>query len=315
MSGWALRLGALGLGLGLLAGAELGLARFAPVGSRMDLFPVHGVDGAVALGEVLDLDRFLDGAWVLFDRDRRLFWRLKPQLDLEASGFSLAPDAPPWHIRTGPEGRRLAASGAALVAMGDSSTFGWGVDDPASWPALAGAVNLAVPGYSSAQGLVQARAELPALAPSAVVLAFGANDGHFTPWPDHELLASRQTALGGVTWWVSGLQLVSRLRNLVYPIRMGAVMSQHQVGRTRPRVTPEELAGNLRDIAEVAGGAEVLLLDVCTRREYRKAMESLAEAQGYGMIAYEGDTLDGCHPDAAGHRWIAAAVTGALSGD
>src|SRR5690606_17281214 len=59
-------------------------------------------------------------------------WRLRPDLDQELDG--------PWRVTSNAEGfrgpREYGPRGPVRVAaVGDSWTFGWGVDDEDAWPA------------------------------------------------------------------------------------------------------------------------------------------------------------------------------------
>lgn len=304
-----LRLGAVLLGLSVLVLCEVVLRVVAPhSGARMELFPMHGADGVPYLRERVEVDRFLDGAWELFLRDRALGWRLRPGVRLDASGLSLAPGAAAWSVRIDAQGRRHSGvESSTVLALGDSSVFGWGVDDLDAFPALLPqpALNLGVPGHSSAQGLVVARRSLPRHRPDAIVLAFGANDGHFTAQPDAHWMAQRASVAGGLAFHLMGLQLAIHTRNLVHELRLARAVQQHDSGDSGPRVSPGRFADNLRAIAALVPDARVVLLDVCARTEYGEQMVALADAWGYGLVRYKGPTVDGCHPSVDGHRWIA----------
>jgi len=148
---------------------------------------------------------FLSRYYELFQWDRFLFYRLRPERRLDMID-PLAPGAAEgranWTVETNAEGFRgaeFAPSPAAgrhrIVSLGDSSTFGWGVPADEAYPArlreaLAREIgwpeervevlNLGVPGYSSFQGQVLLQRTGLALHPEAVTWGFGANDGAFT---------------------------------------------------------------------------------------------------------------------------------------
>ncbi len=315
----AVRGGALLLGLGILLVVELGLRALAPLpGSRLDLFALHGADGAEALRESVDLDDFLDRAWTVFQRDRLLLWRVRSDLALAAGGPGLVPGAAPWRLHTDARGRRVDPDGPTgalrVVALGDSSVFGWGVDDDAVFVAglPAETFNLAVPGYSAVQGLALAKQELVELAPDMLLLGFGANDGHMTDTTDAAALAARRGARGRVSFALSGLQLVARLRDLLQPVRLWLAAGALRRGDLQPRVNPLSYADALRRIASLAPDARVVLVGICERGEYREQLRRLQREDGAAVIAYDGDTLDGCHPDAVGHALLAREVAALL---
>lgn len=311
------RAAALLLSLAAVTATELTLHAVAPIaGTRSELYPLHGARGARHLSERMDLGAFLDAAWTLIERDRDRGWRVRASLNLEASSLSLNETPTVWRVRTNARGWRHPdddAPAGGVVALGDSSVFGWGVNDDEAWPRLLGrpAVNLGVPGYSSAQGLRQAREALPGLDPVVLALSYGANDGHFTPSTDEALLSARDTAVGGLAWRLSGLQLVSRIRDGLYPYRMRQLEQQYAEQGLTLRVAPDRYADNLKAIAALAPRARVVLVDICARHEYRHIMSTLAVSEGWPLVEYRGDTLDGCHPTPEGHEQLARSIEAA----
>src|SRR5690606_12738629 len=145
-----------------------------------------------------------------------LFFRLRPDAHLELVDV-MAPEAvrerTRWSVHTNGRGFRTpafedrpAAGVLRIVALGDSSTFGWGVEHFAAWPerlrsALARrwnlprgrieVINLGVPGYSSFQGRVLLERTALGLAPDLVVWSYLANDGAATGESDAEAYARR----------------------------------------------------------------------------------------------------------------------------
>ena len=104
-------------------------------------------------------------------------WALRPDLSTAFQGAPLHTDA---------RGRRVDPEGPAgagrIHVLGDSLTFGWGVGDAEAWPVqlqrLLGekVENLAVPGYTTWQGLRVADEEVLAADPRVVLIAYGVND-------------------------------------------------------------------------------------------------------------------------------------------
>src|SRR5690606_40298619 len=102
-------------------------------------------------------------------------------------------------VTTGAHGERApgwdaarAAAGVRVLALGDSCTFGRGVPDEATWPARlearlraagrdAAVFNAGVEGYDTAQELEVLRRRAPLVRPTAVVVAWLANDAHGRP--------------------------------------------------------------------------------------------------------------------------------------
>ena len=91
-----------------------------------------------------------------------------PDVHIDAGGLRITGDAP--------------ASGAPLLAVGDSYTYGEEVKDAETWPAhlqqLTGrrVLNAGVAGYGFDQIVLRAEKLVPALSPSAVVVSFIADD-------------------------------------------------------------------------------------------------------------------------------------------
>jgi lysophospholipase L1-like esterase len=159
----------------------------------------------------------------LYEWDRYLFFRLRPDVDLELLDVMAPPalrERTRWSVHTNERGFRTApfadrpAPGTTRVAvLGDSSTFGWGVEAFEAYPArLQGelaarwgipperieVLNLGVPGYSSFQGRVLLeRVALP-LAPDVVVWSYLSNDGAVTGQDDAATYAQRLGPTGAL---------------------------------------------------------------------------------------------------------------------
>lgn len=303
----------LAIALGLLLGLE-GTARLLPVADDPSrLFSLYGANGYAMISQLPDATAFLSGAHRLLEPDEALLWRLRPGLEMDAASLSLG-EPRAWQVAISADGRRLpAAASSEVVALGDSCTFGWGVDGEESWPAQLGAVNLGVPGYSSVQGAAVAARELATSSPPVIIAAFGANDGHAVSIGDAERLEGRQTAVGRLRHQVAQLALVTRIRAARFPRWAAGQVEDWRAGLSGVRVTPPRYRQALSDIRDRA--EHLVLLDVCARDEYRAVMAELSEADGVSLVRYAdlgGETLDGCHPTPQGHRSIAEAIEALL---
>ena len=109
--------------------------------------------------------------------DAELFWKLQPGLANESLFGRMEPFPPMrFSVSTDEHGRRsmppVAGARSTVLFLGDSCTFGLGVDDDETYPAqvqqqLAGAqvINAGVPGYTAYQGDVLLRKIGPELRP------------------------------------------------------------------------------------------------------------------------------------------------------
>ncbi len=154
-----------------------------------------------------------------------------------------------------------------IIALGDSNTFGWAVDDGANWPSqlqrlFTGShkgvevINAGVWGYSSFQGLRRLKEILP-FNPDLVLVSFGGNDAHQVLVPDAE--------------YVKRHDRIERLARLTRRLRLAQLavagwdrleMATGTTGRLVPRVTLDEYSSHLREIVRLARarGIQVVLL-------------------------------------------------------
>jgi lysophospholipase L1-like esterase len=191
-----------------------------------------------------------------------------------------------------------------VVALGDSNTFGWDVDEGANWPSQleellraklpdVEVINAGVWGYSSFQGVRRFR-ELIALAPDVVLVSFGANDAHQVTVADADYARrhNRVEALTRATrrW---------RLAQLLVQGWDGVATVTASSSGLRPRVSLSEYETNLREMISTGrpSGIGVVLLTrpfVGTSTDpaswkahaprYNAATETVARAEGVPLI-------------------------------
>lgn len=118
--------------------------------------------------------------------------------------FSLHVDYPgmaSYDVRTGPEGfrtRYVAPQKDKILAIGDSLTFGYWVNEEESWPYLVGeqvekeyphlqVVNVATPGHSTWDQIIVLRELVPRYRPPWVVLGFSVGNDYIDNYRDREL--------------------------------------------------------------------------------------------------------------------------------
>lgn len=123
---------------------------------------------------------FYDAWHALAVADALAGYRYAPHLDVRLSGH---PDFS-YRLRTNGRGLRtpFERGPVDVIALGDSFTFGYGVDEAETWPArlaeLTGwsVANLGVSGYGPQSELALLRSEGPALQPRLLLWQFFAND-------------------------------------------------------------------------------------------------------------------------------------------
>ena len=148
----------------------------------------------------------------IFEGDPLLFWRVKPNLDRAVWDFTVVSTNSQGLRHDGDIGPKEPGA-IRVVCLGDSVTFGYRV--PLVWPerpdqyardqlpypmllerALRAAnpgrkievVTLAVPGYTSHQGLLWLRREIDRLRPDVVTVCFGWNDVTLRAATDRETM-------------------------------------------------------------------------------------------------------------------------------
>jgi lysophospholipase L1-like esterase len=291
----------------------------------------------------------------IFEGDPLLLWRLKPNLDHAVWDFTVL-STNSAHLRSQDSTDTLTAKqpGALrIVCLGDSVTFGFRV--PVVWPdkpteydpewlpfpmllekQLKSAnpgkqidvIDMAVPGYTSHQGLAWLRRDIDSLSPDLIVVSFGWNDASLSDVPDREAIRTTRSAVG-VRWLVDHSQAFAHatrwLRSKQPPAAQAAGL------RPRPRVSQEEYLSNLFAIEELAQqhGAAVIVMAAPYRDhsaeapeadfmlQYRNALGTamrqrrvpfleLRELTEEAYPSNEGWFGERIHPNHMGHRLIAS---------
>lgn len=140
-------------------------------------------------------------AWTnLHEYDAGLMWALKPNVKDAYQGFPFGGTMTTWSVSTNEEGLRNAPVAPVknryrILVLGDSRTYGMGVNDRETWPAQFQAeldqrhpgqyevINAAVTGYTCVQGLNYLKRHGFDLKPDLVVVVFGYNEGAPVPPP------------------------------------------------------------------------------------------------------------------------------------
>jgi len=218
------------------------------------------------------------GASELYDGDPGFYWTLHSNLELDQ--VKHVEEDQTFPVRTSPAGLRDAAwpeQGPTVLALGCSTTFGWGVAAEEAWPEQlqerlgVPVINGGVPGHSSHQGRRFATDWL-ARSPTVVILGWGVRDVQMAPAADRDARPAR---------FPRTTRLYRSLRKLYTPSPPAQRMH---------RVAPEDFAANVRAVADAAAqsGSRVLLLDFPSQSPspaHRQALRALSRELGLMLIS------------------------------
>lgn len=290
----------------------------------------------------------------IFEGDSLLLWRLKPNMKnavwdftvLSTNAQSYRADYP---IESKPTGTYR------IVCLGDSVTFGYRV--PVVWPDKPTeydpewlpypmllekhlrAANLdrhiesfpmAVPGYTSHQGLAWLRSEIDHLQPDMIIVSFGWNDVSVSDVPDRESIRTDWYPVT-VRWLIDHSQTFAHVTRW---LRSGNQTGQQPRPRPVPRVPEADYLSNMNAIVDLAQsrGTKVIVIgapyrDATTNppeaqmmTRYRDSLRTtmlqksvpylevfeLTEAASPPNQGFFGELI---HPNHIGHRLLAAELT------
>jgi len=328
----------------LLAAIEAGTRLTMAHVSSLDLFVVTSQQRA----QVADAKQSS-----IFEGDPLLLWRLKPSLDHVVWDFTVV-STNSQHLRSVDPSQSLKPKlpGAIrIVCLGDSVTFGYRV--PAVWPdkpaeydaewlpypmllekhlraANPGrnieVITMAVPGYTSHQGLAWLRRDVDQLRPDLLIVSFGWNDVSFSDAPDREVIDTRWRAFG-LRWLIDTSQAFAHATRWLRSRQHAA----RTIGRPVTRVSEQEYLNNFQEFIQIAKskGAGIVVLaapyrdrttnppEAALMDQYRSALRSLATRNEITFLevlelteaAYpsnEGWFGELIHPNHMGHRLIAS---------
>jgi lysophospholipase L1-like esterase len=269
--------------------------------------------------------------------DPVLFWALRPNLDRKVIAGRIAAGSDlDFGVSTDAQGSRRTpvATGArrSVVFLGDSCTFGIGVNDDQTFAALVQqrlpgiqAINLGVPGYTAYQGRLRLNDYAFAVAPAAVVITFGFNDE--AVWDNRDDL-EHAAMLRAQHSWVNSSRFIGWLGGL---LSRPAPAAPAPAGTRRPRLTDEEFVDALQGMVEWCRGrhAQPVLMVWPYRAQLTRSDMSpkqrlvvyFAARQGAPLVnlipafRHEGGEslfLDVIHASAAGHVVVARALEASL---
>ena len=286
----------------------------------------------------------------IFEGDPLLLWRLKPDLDHVYWDFTVVSTNAQSFRADYPTGAKPAGT-FRIVCLGDSVTFGYRV--PPVWPDKPNDYDptwqpfpvllekelrnanpnrnievfpMAVPGYTSHQGLAWLRRDIDNLQPDVVIASFGWNDVSISDVPDREAIDTR--------WWPVAIRwVIDHSQAFAHATRWLRSRNQGQPVARVPasRVSQQEYIDNLNAIVRLAKdhGAGVIVIGAPYRdsktnppeaqlmTQYRAWLKSdmqktqtpyleileLTEAAGSVNEGFFGELI---HPNHMGHRLMAS---------
>ena len=235
----------------------------------------------------------------LYQGDPATLWTLRPNLNQQLSNSPY-----PFSVRTNKHGFRGTAEKGAWLALGCSTTFGWGVEEEEAWPAVLSSeikvpiINGGVPGWSTHQAKQKVQ-DWSTFDPPVVLVSYIVRDAQNAVIPDSLAIPS--------PFW-SKLQLF-RLMNQILP---------KQTSMTQPkghRVPIEEYRQNLQKIKDSFPNSKVIFFafpQQSPATEWVNVLESFPSLRVSGVSEDWFFTEDEIHLNPRGHRNLARALKASL---
>jgi len=253
----------------------------------------------------------VDVAWLAnFEEARYIQYKLKPNLDLKAvnpfNDIEVRKNTM-FRITSNKEGfrtRQFAPKKEGvlrIVSLGDSSTFGWGVDPEYTYQSLlerrlaqsrgraVEVFNLGISGHTTRHGLGVLQHYAWGLKPDLLLVSFGGNDARFMLQPIDQMLAADETFIGGVRWTLFKFKTFKLLRRWMlsaYDPFKSLAKSPEAKRSLVPAVPPEGYKANLKTmIAEARRrGVAVVLIGVCSPDTYLNGMAEVAQSENVPFV-------------------------------
>lgn len=272
----------------LLVSAEIVVRLALPPVSSLDLF----VSTVQQKAQITNAQQS-----AIFEGDSWLLWRLKPNLRETVWDFTVVSTNAEHYRSDYPVGKK-APGVFRIVCIGDSVTFGYRV--PPVWPERPNdydrswvpypmllerqlrkanpgrkieVITMAVPGYTSHQGLAWLRRQIDYLQPDLVTASFGWNDVSFSDAPDRETIRTDWYVV--MTRWL--IDHSQAFAHLTKKLRTGNEKAAVPVAKPQPRVSEQEYLTNMLAMTQLA--AERKIKTVVIAAPYRDQVTNPPEAQ------------------------------------
>ena len=237
----------------------------------------------------------------IYQGDPATLWTLRPNLEQELSNSTH-----PFYVQTDEHGFRGAGKEGAWLALGCSTTFGWGVEEEEAWPAQLSSIigvpvmNGGVPGWSTHQAK-QKVAEWASFQPPVVLVSYIVRDAQPATRSDREAIPSP-------IW--SQLHMF-RLMNM-----FGSSSKKSLEARGTYRVPVNEYQQNLRAIQDSFPNSTVLFFAFPQQEPATEWVDVLHTFSGFRIPQapkewfFEDDVI---HLNPKGHRELAKAIRASLA--
>jgi len=212
----------------------------------------------------------LPASALLYDGDPAYYWTVKP--NLSAVEVPFPEEDASFAVTTNAQGLRddpIPEDGPWILALGCSTTFGWGVEGAESWTELledalgVPVVNAGQPGHSTQQGLMFAP-ELLAQKPTVALMGWILRDAQLSQRPD--IVAQPSP-------WLLRTRLFRGVKGLMGP-------SSRTLEAGVDRVDPEAYRANLTQLIEMAESQDSKVVlhafpEVTPSRAHRAVLDQL----------------------------------------
>jgi lysophospholipase L1-like esterase len=254
-----------------------------------------------------------DVSWLQhFEEARFIEYKMKLGVDVQAVNpfnewevaagrtFHLASNSQGFRDREFPP---KSANTVRIVSLGDSSTFGWGVDPEYTYQRLlenrlnAGGqprfevLNLGMSGHTSVHGIRMLEHYGLALEPDLLIISFGANDARYAPQSTEDQLARDDTMIGAAKFALLRFDTFKLLRRVIFsvydPFSSAAVARKEGARPPLVKAVPEsDYQANLRRIIATGreAGARAVLVALCASEGYTAAMRQVGEQERVPMV-------------------------------
>jgi len=236
-----------------------------------------------------------------YEPDLRYGYLLKPNLQLTVSNYSstvFIDNLSSWTIKSDSNGNRIAldyskdeysgAEGRTLHILGDSSSFGWGVNFEDSYPqklqeklkqsskfSKLVVKNYSTPGFTSYQGRLMLDERVKVKKGDIVIVSFGGNDSYPATKSDRLHFQTRNSFLGKINWSLNQLKFYKGLQAILRHL------PERAVSETKNRRVPlEEYQENLKAIFKsiLSDGGTPIFVNICNAGKYGGAAEKTAKS-------------------------------------